>query len=66
MVAESIAEGIEKQADWPPMMEWAEFADWVRVERGVMENWGKRGYVPTMRFGKHRTVNIVRLLELLE
>jgi len=47
-------------------MEWREFAEWVRVEAGVVEGWIKRAYIPTYKIGRHRMVDIVRLLRQME
>lgn len=65
MIDEQLAERI-KDLNWPPLMEWHEFADWVRVDPGVVEGWIKRAYIPTHKIGRHRMVNIVRLLEHME
>ncbi|MCG8519045.1 MAG: DNA-binding protein [Pseudomonadales bacterium] len=65
MIDDALAERI-KDLNWPPIMEWRQFADWVRVDPGVVEGWVKRAYIPTNKIGRHRMVNIVRLLEQLE
>lgn len=65
MIDEQLAERI-KDLNWPPLMEWREFADWVRVEAGVVEGWIKRAYIPTYKIGRHRMVDIVRLLRQME
>ncbi|MCH8490919.1 MAG: hypothetical protein LAT81_13460 [Oceanicaulis sp.] len=65
MIDEQLAERI-KDLNWPPLMEWREFADWVRVDRDIVEDWVKRAWIPTHRIGRHHMVNIVRLLQQLE
>lgn len=45
MIDEQLAERI-KDLNWPPLMDWREFADWVRVEPGVVEGWIKRAPRP--------------------
>lgn len=56
MIDEQLAERI-KDLNWPPLMDWREFADWVRVDQGVVEDWIKRAYIPTHKIGRHRIVN---------
>lgn len=65
MIDDQLAERI-KDLNWPPLMEWRQFAEWVRVEQGAVEGWVKRAYIPTVKIGRHRMVNIVRLLEQME
>lgn len=65
MIDEQLAERI-KDLNWPVLMDWREFADWVRVDQGVVKGWVKRCYIPTHKIGRHRMVNIPRLLEQME
>lgn len=65
MIDEQLAERI-KQLNWPVLMDWREFADWVRVDQGVVEGWIKRAYIPTHKIGRHHMVYIHRLLEQME
>ncbi|NVD34711.1 DNA-binding protein [Marinobacter lutaoensis] len=65
MIDDQVAERI-KQLNWPPMMEWREFADWVRVDQGAVEGWIRRAYLPTIKIGRHRMVNILVLLQQLD
>ncbi|WP_203142658.1 hypothetical protein [Marinobacter mangrovi] len=65
MIDDELSQRI-KDLNWPPIMEWREFADWVRVEQGAVEGWVKRAYIPTIKIGRHRMVNIVRLLEQID
>ena len=65
MIDDQVAERI-KQLNWPPMMEWREFADWVRVDQGAVEGWIRRSYLPTIKIGRHRMVNILVLLQQLD
>lgn len=65
MIDQELAERI-KQLNWPPLMEWREFADWVRIDPGVVQGWIHRAYIPTVKIGRHRLVNILDLLKELE
>ncbi|WP_198030662.1 hypothetical protein [Alcanivorax jadensis] len=47
-------------------MPWREFADWCRAEQGVVQGWIERGYLPTIKFGKHRMVNVAALIDQLK
>ncbi|MFP3979479.1 hypothetical protein [Marinobacter sp. KMM 10035] len=66
MLEHSITERITENADWPPLMEWRAFAQWCRVDESVMNMWVHRAYVPTVKIGKRRLVNLVRLVEDLK
>lgn len=46
-------------------MAWPEFADWVHVEHGVFQAWMDRDYIPTVKIGKRRLVNVVALVDQL-
>lgn len=65
MIDEQLGERI-KDLNWPPLMDRREFADWVRVDRGVVEGWIKRACIPTHKIGRHHMVNIPHLLEQME
>ena len=65
MVAE-LQESITSSPDWPPVMPWREFADWCRAEQGVVQGWIERGYLPTIKFGQHRMVNVAALIDQLK
>lgn len=51
----------------PPVMPWREFADWIRMTdaHDVVENWIKRGYLPTVKIGRYRMVNVAQLVQTL-
>lgn len=51
----------------PPVMPWREFADWIHMDDGhdVVEGWIKRGYLPTVKIGRHRMVNVAQLVQSL-
>lgn len=49
----------------PPVMPWREFADWIRVDAEILENWVKRGYLPTVKIGRYRMVNVAQLVQQL-
>lgn len=54
------------KADWPPFMPWESFADWVRVEPGIVRGWLERGYLPSVVIGRRRMINLVKLLDQLK
>ncbi|WP_218668101.1 hypothetical protein [Vreelandella utahensis] len=47
-------------------MEWREFADWIRVRRSIVEGWIRLAYIPTFKIGRHRLVNVARLIEQIQ
>lgn len=51
----------------PPVMPWREFANWIRMENEheIVENWIKRGYLPTTKIGRYRMVNVAQLVQSL-
>lgn len=46
-----------------PVMEKSKFAELVGVDVGVVNGWIDKGYIPSMKLGKHRLVNIALLAE---
>jgi hypothetical protein len=44
-----------------PIMERSKFAELVGVDVGVVNGWIERGYLPSIKMGKHRLVNIALL-----
>lgn len=44
-----------------PVMDRERFADLVGIELGVVNGWIDRGYVPTVKIGRHRLINIAVL-----
>ncbi len=50
-----------------PVMPWREFADWIRMNEGhdVVEGWIKHSYLPTVKIGRHRMVNVAQLVQSL-
>lgn len=52
----------------PPLMPWRQFADWIRMgdEPETVWAWIKRGYLPSVRIGRHRMVNVALLNRQLE
>ncbi|PWQ93875.1 helix-turn-helix domain-containing protein [Leucothrix arctica] len=44
-----------------PVMTVAQFAECVGVSEGVVTGWVKREYIPTVKIGRHRLVNIILL-----
>ena len=61
-----LPEDFTKTTDYPPVMQWQRFAEWIRVEPGIFVAWMDRGYIPVIKVGKHRLVNIVALVEQLK
>lgn len=61
MIDEQLAERI-KDLNWPSLMGWREFAEWVCLDHRVLEGWVKLCYIPTHKIGRYRVVNIARLL----
>lgn len=49
--------------NYPPVMSWEGFAEWIRVDRGVVKTWVELGHVPTLKIGKRRLINIFALVE---
>ena len=51
----------------PPVMPWRDFANWIHMDDGqdVVEGWIKRGYLPTVKIGRHRMVNVAQLVQSL-
>lgn len=60
---------LNDQSQTPPLMPWREFADWIRMadNHDKVRGWIRRGYIPTVKLGKHVMVNLTllnhRLLE---
>lgn len=54
------------KSDFPPVMPWAEFAEWIRTEPEVVRGWVDKGYLPTVRIGRRRMVNVVQFVEELK
>lgn len=52
--------------DWPPLMPWRQFADWIREEHTVVRGWVDKGYLPCVKIGRRRLVNIVQVIEGLK
>lgn len=44
-----------------PVMERERFAALVGIDVGVVNGWIERGYVPTVKIGRHRLVNLAAL-----
>ncbi|MFT0140696.1 DNA-binding protein [Alcanivoracaceae bacterium MT1] len=47
------------------MMAWSEFAEWIRQEPDVVRGWVDKGYLPTVKVGRRRMINVVLLVEQL-
>lgn len=48
------------------MMEWRAFADWISVDHSIMHMWLHRAYIPSIKIGRRRLVNLVQLVEQLK
>ena len=68
MIDEPITESISDklQSGTPPMMEWRAFADWISVDHSVVHMWLHRAYIPSIKIGRRRLVNLVQLVEQLK
>ena len=44
-----------------PVMERERFATLVGIDLGVVNGWIDRGYVPTVKIGRHRLINLAAL-----
>lgn len=44
-----------------PVMEREKFSNLIGVDLGVVNGWIDRGYLPTIKIGKHRLVNLALL-----
>ena len=60
-----LGEAISNSKDWPPIMSWPEFADWIREPHGVVRGWVEKGLIPTVKVGRRRMVNVVALIDQL-
>ena len=46
---------------YSPLMTVSHFAELVGLSEGVVTGWVKRGYIPTIKAGRHRLINIAKL-----
>lgn len=66
MIDNGALEVIEnRKGDWPPLMEWRQFAEWIGVDHGIVYNWMRRAYLPTIKVGKYPMINVVVLVDRL-
>ena len=51
----------------PPLMPWRQFANWIHMEseQETVRGWIDKGYLPTVRMGRHRMVNVVLVVKNL-
>lgn len=61
----SYADQVQKLLIAPPVMAWRDFAEWIQFEADVVEHWVKRGYLPTVKIGRYRMVNVALLVQQL-
>lgn len=59
------AEQLSKLLISPPVMPWRDFAAWIQLNDDVVEHWVKRGYLPTIKIGRYRMVNVALLIQQL-
>lgn len=59
------AEQIQKLLTAPPVLPWRDFAAWIQLSEDVVEHWVKRGYLPTVKIGRYRMVNVALLTHQL-
>ena len=66
MIDNGALEVIEnRRGEWPPVMEWRQFAEWIGVEESIVYNWMRRAYLPTVKVGRYPMVNVVVLVDRL-
>ena len=51
--------------DWPPLMPWRQFAEWIREDPAIVRGWMDKGHLPTVKVGRRRLVNVVQVIEAL-
>lgn len=53
--------------DCPPLMPWRQFAIWIHMadEEQTVRGWVDKGYLPTVRLGRHRMVNVALMVKTL-
>jgi len=51
----------------PPILPWRDFSVWIGMgeDSETVLAWVKRGYLPTVKIGKHRMVNVALLTQQL-
>ncbi|NLY16345.1 MAG: DNA-binding protein [Gammaproteobacteria bacterium] len=49
----------------PPVMPWRDFADWIQISQDAVEMWIRRGYLPTVKIGRFRLVNVALFTQQL-
>ena len=59
------AEQFQKLLIAPPVIPWRDFATWIQLSDDVVEHWVKRGYLPTVKIGRYRMVNVALLTQQL-
>ncbi|MDT4826214.1 hypothetical protein FQZ97_595190 [compost metagenome] len=57
----------EQFVNCPPLMPWRQFAIWIRMEEDQdrVRGWIDKGYLPTVRIGRHRMVNVALVVKNL-
>ena len=48
-----------------PVLTVEKYAKSIGIEIGVVDGWVKRGYIPTIKIGKRRLINIVAMTQEL-
>lgn len=59
------SENLQKLLVAPPVLQWRDFANWIKVSEDVVEMWVRRGYLPTVKIGRYRMVNVALLSQQL-
>jgi len=51
----------------PPILPWRDFSVWIGMgeDSETVLAWVKRGYIPTVKIGKHRMINVALLTQQL-
>lgn len=45
-----------------PVMDKTRFSELTGIDAGVVQGWIERGYIPTIKLGKHRLINMALLV----
>ncbi|MDO9104764.1 MAG: hypothetical protein Q7U57_07360 [Methylovulum sp.] len=46
-----------------PFMSQTRFAELTGYSKGIIEGWVNRGYIPTIKVGKHTAINLIALTQ---
>lgn len=55
----------DRKGDWPPVMDYRAFAEWIGVDATVVYAWIRRAYIPATKIGRYQMINVVALIDEL-